>query len=335
MDKKEILRIFSYGSNLRDAIEKIVKARGALVVFVKTKGILNACVGGFKLDEAFSGEKLAELAKLDGAILVDSALEKILYSNVLLNPNTKIQSNETGTRHQAAERTAKQFNTLVLAISEKSKAATIYYGESKMKLNSLNELFTKTGETLKSLEKNERSFEKLIKKLDISEALDLVRLEDIMLLFQRKKIIDLIAETLSVYLAELGKEGEIVGLQFAEIINFVSTEIELVKKDYAEHFDFEAIEMELLMMRYDEILNKKNVLRVFTKKMKNESMLVPKGHRILRNIPILSDEDIAQLTSNFSNLRETMSASEQDFASRGISERKSRAVKEYLLRVQV
>lgn len=335
MDKKEILRMFAYGGELREAIEKIVKARGALVVFVKTKAVFHACVGGFKLDETFTGEKLAELAKLDGAILVDASLKKILYANVLLNPNPKIPSSETGTRHQAAERIAKQFNTLVLAISERTKIATIYYGASKIKLSNLGELFTKAGETLKSLEKNERTFEKLIKKLDVAELLELVRIDDLILIFQRKKIIDLISDRSLVYLAELGQEGEIVEVQFAEITNFVNEEISLIKKDYEDYFDFGSIEESLSKMRYDEILNKKNILNVFSKKMKKRGEIIPKGYRILRNVTILSDEDINLIISNFQNLRALINASEEDFVSKGIEKKKAKAIKEYLLRAQL
>ena len=135
MEKKEVLKIFAYGSELRNAIDKISRAgRGALIITVNTPRLKKICSGGFGINHLLTEEKLAELAKLDGAILVDKDFKKILYANVLLTPDIKkIHSDETGTRHQAAERTAKQFETLVLAVSEKTKTATIYYKNKKFK----------------------------------------------------------------------------------------------------------------------------------------------------------------------------------------------------------
>jgi len=111
MEKREVLKIFAYGSELRNAIDKITKAgRGALIIMVNSQKLKNICSGGFRIDHVLTEEKLAELAKLDGAILVDENFKKILYANVLVTPDIKkINSDETGTRHQAAERTAKQF----------------------------------------------------------------------------------------------------------------------------------------------------------------------------------------------------------------------------------
>ncbi|MEM4337068.1 MAG: hypothetical protein QXG86_03620, partial [Candidatus Woesearchaeota archaeon] len=173
------------------------------------------------------------------------------------------------------------------------------------------------------------------KKLDVAELLELVRIDDLILIFQRKKIIDLISDRSLVYLAELGQEGEIVEVQFAEITNFVNEEISLIKKDYEDYFDFDSIEESLSKMRYDEILNKKNILNVFSKKMKKRGEIIPKGYRILRNVTILSDEDINLIISNFQNLRALINASEEDFVSKGIEKKKAKAIKEYLLRAQL
>ena len=333
--KKEILKIFAYGGNLRNTIDKIMNAkRGALLVFVNDKKINKICVGGFKVNEDFSEEKIAELAKLDGAILVDKDLKKILSTNVLLHPSIKISTKETGTRHQAAERAAKQFNTLILAISEKAGTASLYYGNEKMRLSSLNELFTKAGEGIKVLEKNRELFKSIIKKIDTFEVLDIVTLDDIVSLFQRKKILDYISEILSIYLTELGKEGDLIELQLKEITNFINKEIDLIALDYKDYFDFNLINKELESLNYDEIIDKENLFRIFLSYKIKEDNLTPKGYRILKNIPILTDENIISLTSQFSDLKEMISSKEEELLNiKGINERKARAIKEYLLKI--
>ena len=62
----------------------------------------------------------------------------------LLTPNSKIKTNETGTRHKAAERTAKQAGTLAVAISERKNEITIYYKDIRYPLNSHRRIFEKS-----------------------------------------------------------------------------------------------------------------------------------------------------------------------------------------------
>ncbi|MEM4318289.1 MAG: DNA integrity scanning diadenylate cyclase DisA [Candidatus Pacearchaeota archaeon] len=334
---REIIKIFSYGGAIRNSIEKIIKSgRGALIVFLNNKKMTKIFNGGFKINQEFSAERLAELAKLDGAIIVDDKLKKILYANVLLHPDIKITSSETGTRHQAAERTAKQFNTIVLAISEKARTATVYSGDKKIKLNPLNELFTKTGEGLKALEKNKEIFQSLINRLNASEALELVVLEDIALIFQRKRIIDTIIKRILIHIAELGNEGELIEMQLKEISNFVEGEIELIMKDYQDFFDFGSILKAIDNFNHNEILNKNAFLNVFLSNKKSDGPFIPKGYRVLKSIPMLLDENIDSIIEKFGNLKNLILATTEDFINiKGIGEKKARAIKEYLLKFQI
>lgn len=299
---------------------------------VNSQKLKNACSGGFRIDHVLTEEKLAELAKLDGAILVDDNFKKILYANVLVAPDTnKISSDETGTRHQTAERTAKQFETLTLAVSEKTKIATIYYKNKKLKLSTLNELFTKTGDALKILEKHEEIFQELIKKFDVSEILELVTMDDIVLIFQRKKIIDFVSDIVSMYLAELGKEGKLIDLQLKEGMNFINREINLMVKDYGEYLDFDVILEDLEKLQYDDVLDKEILFKIFLNRKKNDEQLVPKGYRTLRNIPILSEENISQIVAEFNSLKKLMLVDSEELK-KILGERKAKSVKEYLLK---
>ncbi|MDD5133359.1 MAG: DNA integrity scanning diadenylate cyclase DisA [Candidatus Nanoarchaeia archaeon] len=337
MEKKEILAHFSYGSAIRNAIEKITNAnRGVLVVFVKDKGIKKISVGGFKINEEFSEERLAELAKLDGAILVDNKLQKIISANVLLNPSIKIPSTETGTRHQAAERTARQLDTMVLAISAKTGTAMVYHGNGKLKLNNLGKIFTKTGEALRIIEKHRELFKVLIKKFDTFELLEMVTLEDLASIFQREKIMDSVADIISVYLSELGDEGELTELQLKEIITYVHAELAAIMADYHDYFNFDKIIEELKDLKRDEIVVKENIFKIFLDNRKKEDTLIPKGYRILKNIPILTEENIKLLMETFPSLKELISAQEEELAAiKSIGNKKAKAIREYLLKAQI
>ena len=87
----EVLRIFSFGSEMRQALERIAKShRGALIVL--SEKARDIAEGGFNINSKFTSQKMAELAKMDGAIITDSKLRKILYANALLVPDSRIKS---------------------------------------------------------------------------------------------------------------------------------------------------------------------------------------------------------------------------------------------------
>ena len=97
------------GTELRQAIDDIIRSHeGALIVIGDPEALSFLYSGGMRLDLAFTAQHLYELAKMDGAIIVDDNLSKLAYANVQLMPDPTIPSNETGTRHRTAERVAKQ-----------------------------------------------------------------------------------------------------------------------------------------------------------------------------------------------------------------------------------
>ena len=69
-----ILRAISPGTALRDGLERILRGRtGALIVIGYDDVVESICSGGFELDVAFSSTRLRELAKMDGAIVLNSS----------------------------------------------------------------------------------------------------------------------------------------------------------------------------------------------------------------------------------------------------------------------
>src|SRR3989344_8424368 len=104
----DYLKKVSPGTALRNVIEDLISANmGAIIVF-DTCEVEKLIEGGFKINCRFTPSRLFELCKMDGAIIVSPDLKKILYSNVLLTPDNSVPTSETGTRHKAGERTAKQ-----------------------------------------------------------------------------------------------------------------------------------------------------------------------------------------------------------------------------------
>ena len=63
------------------------KRTWALIVVGDGPEVLNICSGGFLLDAEFTPQRLSELAKMDGAIILASDASRIARANVHLVPN--------------------------------------------------------------------------------------------------------------------------------------------------------------------------------------------------------------------------------------------------------
>ena len=64
--------------------------RGALIVVGDDADVLSICTGGFLLDAEFTPQRLSELAKLDGAIILSADAARIARANVHLMPKPSI-----------------------------------------------------------------------------------------------------------------------------------------------------------------------------------------------------------------------------------------------------
>src|SRR5256714_6910733 len=141
------------GTQLRQGIDDIIRAReGALIVIGEPSELSFMFSGGIRLDQAFTPQLLYELAKMDGAIIVNTAIAKIAQANVQLMPDPTIPSNETGTRHRTAERVARQTKALVVSISQQRETVTVFIGESRYQLDPIAVVLAKTNQALATLE---------------------------------------------------------------------------------------------------------------------------------------------------------------------------------------
>src|SRR5690349_2316939 len=107
---------------------------GALIVVGDGPDVLNICSGGFLLDAEFTPQRLSELAKMDGAIILASDGSRVARANVHLVPDPDIPTTETGTRHRTAERVARQIGVTVVSVSEEMSVVTVHYQGHKRSL---------------------------------------------------------------------------------------------------------------------------------------------------------------------------------------------------------
>src|SRR5437667_12453848 len=121
------LEMIAPGTALREGIDSILHARtGGLIVIGEPEDLTFLNSGGIKLDIDFTPAFLYQVAKMDGAIILNANATKIAMANVQLMPDPTILSHETGTRHRTAERVSKQTDALVIAISPRREVGAVY-----------------------------------------------------------------------------------------------------------------------------------------------------------------------------------------------------------------
>src|SRR5437660_5178080 len=166
------------GTPLRQGIDDIIRAReGALIVIGEPSELSFMFSGGIRLDHAFAPQLLYELAKMDGAIIVNSAIAKITHANVQLMPDPTIPSRETGTRHRTAERVAKQTGSLVISISQQRETVTLFIGDVRYQLADISDLLARTNQAVGTLETYRTRLEQGLTRLTALEFQSAVMLD--------------------------------------------------------------------------------------------------------------------------------------------------------------
>src|SRR5438309_11992808 len=135
------LRLVAPGTPLREGLDRILQARmGAMIVVGDGPEVLHVCSGGFLLDAEFTPQRLSELAKMDGAIILASDSSRVARANVHLVPNPNVPTSETGTRHRTAERVARSIDVPVISVSEDMSVIAVYRGDRKHPLEPIPRL---------------------------------------------------------------------------------------------------------------------------------------------------------------------------------------------------
>ncbi len=295
----ELLKLFSPGTSIRTALDDMMRARMGALIAVDKKGFFNIVDGGFRVNCKFSPQRLVELAKMDGAIILSNDLKKIIYANTLLVPDMKVGTSETGTRHKAAERTSKQINTLVIAVSERKNKITLYWGDICYVLERSSEILRRAAETLQILEKQKEISDDSISNLNILEINNLVTISDVCNVLQRVEAVKRISNKVKRYLVELGREGIIVSMRLKELTKNLKKERLMILQDYFGGADIQS-ERILTQMNFDDLLETSNLSKELFGEVHDKS-ISPQGLRILSKTN-LDEKNVKLLIDRFKTL---------------------------------
>src|SRR3954471_13603411 len=193
------------GTPIRQAVDDIIRSHeGALIVIGDPQELSFLYSGGIRLDAPFRPQLLYELAKMDGAIIVDAGIRRLAWANVQLMPDPTIPSVETGTRHRTAERVAKQTGALVVSVSQQRETVTIFVGPARYQLDPVADVLAKTNQALGTLDTYRQRLEQVLTRLTALEFQNAVVLDDVLVVLQRAEMTSRMAQRITRDCVELG-----------------------------------------------------------------------------------------------------------------------------------
>jgi diadenylate cyclase len=329
------------GTPLRAGLERILRGRtGGLLVLGTDKTVDAISTGGFTLDVPFSDTMLRELAKMDGAIVLDKEATRILRAAVHMMPDPSIHSEETGTRHRTADRVARQTGFPVISVSRSMQTIAAYVGETRYVLEDSAQILSRANQALATLERYKMRLDEVSSTLSALEIEDLVTVRDVASVAQRLEMVARIASEIEGYVLELGTDGRLLALQLDELVTGVDLERELVIRDYLPTGKRtrgpEEVLAELEMLSPTDLVDVPAIAVALELGPSEhlDSAVTPRGYRLLAKVPRLPGTVVDRLVDHFGGLQKLLSASIDDLqAVEGVGELRARSVREGLSRL--
>ena len=337
---RAVLHRLAPGTALREGIDRVIKAgKGAIIVLGTSDAVRPLLSGGFKMETKFTAQRLSELAKMDGAIVVDDEVGYILHANVHLVPDPAIATSETGTRHRTAERTAKQTGVPVVSVSESMQIVSLYLDNHKHVFEEPSSLLFRGNQALSTLEKYRVRLDEVSASLSALEIENVVTLRDVLVVLQRAEMVRRISEEIGAYVLELGTDGRLLELQHNELMARVDDERELVVRDYIidRRHKLDKALRGLDELDAQELLDLSILGELLGYDLNGDEMdrpVAPRGYRLLSRIPRLPESIIDNLVTRFRSLQRLMEASLEELDDvEGVGATRAKAIKEGLARL--
>lgn len=327
------LRAIAPGTAMREGLERIQRSHtGALIVLGHTAEVERICSGGFRLDEEFSASRLRELCKMDGAVVIDTADWHLRRANVQLVPDSTTPTEESGMRHRAAERTARQTGVPVLSVSASMQVISIYVGGLHYTVEEPETLLARANLAVDTLDRYSQRLDEVMATLNVMELRDSATLRDVATVLQRMEMIRRITSEINGYLEELGSEGRLLALQVDDLVRGSAAERSLVIRDYVREAGGERrADAGLRALGGEQLVNLVRVARVLGTDPEDEIDLdrrvEPRGVRALSLVPHLEWSSIAQISQRWGSLSQVRRASADELAQvPGVGARRARLI---------
>ena len=322
------------GEPLRLGVDLIAnKNAGALIVIGTSSKLDKISSGGITLNNcSYSPEMLSELAKMDGAIIVSEDVGKILKANVHLNPDDKIQTSETGTRHRTAQRTSSSINLPVVAVSEESSTIKVFDNSEVVELEESSAILGRVNESLQSIDRMRRRFDEAVTNLGELELENSLTNQEVLQVIQRGELLTRLASQVRLEAEKLGTEAGLITIQIDSLESGVTSTLNLVLKDHLPGRKFRVTSKvldEISELSYQELTTIDYLGSILTK-LPLDDISVPRGYRVLARLPDLPDNLHDSIVQKYKSLPKLLSApTEKLYEIEGIGRNRAQQLRDY------
>lgn len=324
---------------MRRALERVIQqGKGGLLVLGHSPAVAQASSGGFKLVGAgFTPARIAELAKMDGGIVLDDDWANILEANVHFIPDGSIPTDETGARHRTAERLAVETDKPVVAVSEGRRVATLFYQGAKIELAQPTEVAAHVNQELQSLDRLRSRLDEAESRLTRLEVAGLGTYRAPVTVLQRAELVERLGRMVASRAITLGDEGRIVNLQLNDLISGVEHKMRLVLQDYLRPLRPRAVDRGMTILQEIPAAELDDPARI-ARDLGFPDLDDPaeaRGHRVLSKVGRLPDSVREDIVRYFGSVSKILKASEDQLtAVEGVGDTRARQLRTFFDRLE-
>ena len=316
------IKMTAPGTALRVALDMIIAGHlGALICVGDTENVLAAGDDGFAMDVSFTANRLFELCKMDGAVIVDKDLTKILRANYHLNPDPSLPTTETGTRHRTAARMSLLTKAMVISVSERRSVVNVYVDGRGFQLRPVAEIMSTVNQLTAAMQNTRSQLDRSLQHLTSLELDNFVTLGDITNIFYLFEVLMTAGDELDRCIVQLGTAGRITEMQREEFLGDMDEAYNLMIRDYAKDSSEEharAIRKQFHEMANPQLRSPKVVARILGYEDYGEdTIMTPLGLRTLSRVSVVREGMADKIVDEYGSLQEILEAAEDDSSKLG------------------
>ena len=319
MDKEELnkrmdeaIRLTAPGQPIRAALDMIIAGHlGALICVGDEESVLAAGNDGFPLNISFTSNRLFELSKMDGAIVIDGDVTQILRANFHLNPDPSLATSETGMRHRTAARMSVLTDAIVISVSSRRAVVNVYVHGKSYQIQTVPEIMSSVNQLVSTLQTTRTQLDRKLLHLTGLELDDYVTLADITDIFSSFEILQQSKAELKRCIVKLGTQGKIVRMQLEQLAGeSIDNEYDLMIRDYARDSSEEnarRIREKFADMTPRDLTSPQRVAEVLGyDDLDEDSVMTPLGLRTLSQVSVVRDGVAERIVDEYGSLQDLM-----------------------------
>jgi len=228
-------RLFSHRP-IRDGLERILQAReGALIVLGSNLDLQDISVDGLQIaSDGFDAARLSEVAKMDGAIILDNSWKSILTANAHLSPPVDLPTTESGSRHRTAQRTAYITGLPVVTVSKDRAVVTLYFNSEQADLTPRWTIRRRILHHLQILVMMRKRFDEAEEHLLRMELLGLVTRRDVAHMLRLGELVVRAASGIEAMVVDSAQDPDTTAAVVADRVFEVERLLQLTLRDYLD-----------------------------------------------------------------------------------------------------